>query len=509
MAQVDLLSGCFCTAYEENPSKAPPPPPPPQLSSCFHTAACHPHAGLCTGTIAMESDGGGGAEDGVLQPMPWDAFMSSSPRGDGDLSASLLRPGASGTASATASSGAGTRPRAGTVTAQTVVDELIETERSYLTALETLVAQYCRPARGEGVLTADECTALFSNAESLAVLHTEMLGRLVEAAKATPGSVAGVFLKLGPMLRMYKVYSSNYENALGTLEGLCRKQAWVDYCTRGVPGAPGREPESVVLHLTSLLITPVQRIPRYVLLVQDIIKHSPKDDGPDREKLEAALELLMGIASEVNQYMRNSEQMTMALQIQHCLVGSGIPRLLEPQRHFIKEGDLHKVTSRFVTTCHLFLFSDILLYSHQRLGPWAWKYKGAMELGPCWTRKLPDTPKIKNIFQIVTPKKTWTFYARTAEEKSEWVEELKRAIDLLVQKDPSLIEARSDVNVAQRGGIWKLVKTDVLNSPKYSVLDEKPDSPRSKAPHTPESSSLSVEQQDASFKEPCCPCTII
>eukprot|EP00727_Mastigamoeba_balamuthi_P007063 m51a1_g2978 putative domain containing protein (498) ;mRNA; r:715402-717045 len=348
--------------------------------------------------------------------------------------------------------------------------ELAETERTYVEALDALVATFAKPAREKGVLTQEQCSALFANAESLAALHKEVLQRLTAALET--GEVADVFLELGPMLRMYKVYSSNYSQALATLESLCKMDKWTSFCRDSLSlEASEQATESfVLLKLTSLLITPVQRIPRYILLLQDILSHTSADD-PQHAKLSKALNLLSEIAAEVNTHMSRSELYTRALQIQHSLVGSDVPHLLEAHRVFVREGDLHKITSRFVTSCHLFLFNDILVYSHQKLGPWAWRYKGSVSLGPCWTRELKDTAKLKNLFQIVTPKKTWTFYTATPAEKDAWLSDLNRLIDTLVRKDPTLLDERKDIKVTERGGLWRIMSSKLETvDPEYHAL---------------------------------------
>ena len=49
-----------------------------------------------------------------------------------------------------------------------------------------------------------------------------------------------------------------------------------------------QDPRSKGLNLTSLLITPIQRTPRYKLLLADLIKHTPWEH-PDRKNLERAM----------------------------------------------------------------------------------------------------------------------------------------------------------------------------------------------------------------------------
>ena len=53
------------------------------------------------------------------------------------------------------------------------------------------------------------------------------------------------------------------------------------------------------LRLNALLITPVQRIPRYKMLLEDVIKNTP-DCHPDKKSLKEALEQIDALAWHIN-----------------------------------------------------------------------------------------------------------------------------------------------------------------------------------------------------------------
>lgn len=151
--------------------------------------------------------------------------------------------------------------------------------------------------------------------------------------------------------------------------------------------------------------------------------------------------------------MTVEEDMNKVIQIQQTLIGDFPPLY---GKRFIHEGDLNKITSKLIIKCHMFLFDDVILYSHAKLGSF-WRYKGTIELGTAWVRVLEGGETYKNVFQIVGPKKTWTFYANTPEELNVWLDHLNGAISALVEKDPSLIGKRADVSVKMGRGLWKLL----------------------------------------------------
>lgn len=65
-------------------------------------------------------------------------------------------------------------------------------------------------------------------------------------------------------------------------------------------GNPEATGEMVSLTIGSLLITPIQRIPRYMLLIQDLIKHT-LPNSPAYKDLEKADTIIAEVAYEVNE----------------------------------------------------------------------------------------------------------------------------------------------------------------------------------------------------------------
>ena len=72
------------------------------------------------------------------------------------------------------------------------------------------------------------------------------------------------------------------------------------------------------LTLTDLIILPVQRIPRYKLLVEQIFKRTQKNH-PDFEGLQQALELIARVNMENNEKLKDLDSRTKE-QISGCLL---------------------------------------------------------------------------------------------------------------------------------------------------------------------------------------------
>ena len=108
---------------------------------------------------------------------------------------------------------------------------------------------------------------IFGNVESLLSLHRLLLSDLQSCTCTTVCScTAAVFVRYADVFKLYTDFVNNFEKALAEVAALKANnsafQKW---------SAQQREPAQ----LTSLLIAPIQRIPRYMLLLQQLARHTP------------------------------------------------------------------------------------------------------------------------------------------------------------------------------------------------------------------------------------------
>jgi hypothetical protein len=103
-------------------------------------------------------------------------------------------------------------------------------------------------------------------------------------------------------MKMYATYINNYPTAYAIIERHQRESKdfaqFLDTATQN--------PRNKRQTLQSWLITPIQRVPRYVLLLNDLLKHTP-DDHPDRPELSTAARKMRVLADELNECKRLAE----------------------------------------------------------------------------------------------------------------------------------------------------------------------------------------------------------
>ena len=256
-----------------------------------------------------------------------------------------------------------------------ILTEILETERHYVAHLQRLV-DTCRDLLAQCLLPQRSVVKIFVNVEILLEFNREfldILGSTMEQARDRfDAKIANVFLYVAFNWRAYHVYVNNYADALA----LARK------LEKQIPQFKeflSKQQSSSKLDLYDLLIEPVQRVPRYVLLLTELVKHTP-DTHADWSALQLALQEMRSLATFVNSGSRER-----LAEIAPLLVGwrsfpSAIDRLcasegigtasktptdadnvemfLHPARRLVKEG--HALASDGKLRL-LFLLSDHLL----------------------------------------------------------------------------------------------------------------------------------------------------
>jgi hypothetical protein len=82
--------------------------------------------------------------------------------------------------------------------------------------------------------------------------------------------------------------------------------------------------EELAMDISSLLIQPVQRIPRYRLLFAELLKYTP-ESHVDHVLCTKTLLAIEEVAKCVNESVREKENQEKLLQIQQSLIGSKLP----------------------------------------------------------------------------------------------------------------------------------------------------------------------------------------
>lgn len=119
----------------------------------------------------------------------------------------------------------------------------------------------------------------------------------------------------------------NYENAFKMLQRLqADNKPFADFVE-----AAERKPDMQMLDLTSLLISPIQRIPRYRMLLQSLVAET-WEEHPDAQNLKKALQKIEEITQYVNNKKREAESTRKLVEIQTQLTGCPDSIIIEARR---------------------------------------------------------------------------------------------------------------------------------------------------------------------------------
>ncbi|KAM3622733.1 uncharacterized protein V6R79_002560 [Siganus canaliculatus] len=191
-----------------------------------------------------------------------------------------------------------------------VIQELVQTEKDYLTDLELCIREVVQPLRNLQVVDVDR---LFTNMETVCEVSAALLHRLNEAvADPEPDAViiGEVFIQAKAALEdVYKIYCYHHDDANMSLKSYEKEEEIKQHfttCVLALKKIYDEEGKPNLLDMGSLLIKPVQRIMKYPLLLGELWQATP-DDHPDYRPLQEAFTAAKIINININEFKRRKD----------------------------------------------------------------------------------------------------------------------------------------------------------------------------------------------------------
>jgi len=325
-----------------------------------------------------------------------------------------------------------------------VLEELWETEGSYVQDLEVIVNFYLIPLRDalknrSNIIDPHDIPKIFSNIEQILNVHTEVLTQLdiqlekgIDPSKLeiTLRNISGIFINLGDSFKVYAEYCMNQQTAIETLNQCSKNSAFRDYedLTRKSCGQ---------VRLDGFLAKPVQRICKYPLFFRDMSKTTP-ESSPAYSSLKIALETMEHAANHINEHKKQKENQKKLNEISQCLHGYK-KKIQIPSRFFYREGMLMMASEKRIEKLveyKVYLFSDTMIYAEER-GSNSFVYKGELPTHLALVRITPKDFLHPNAFQVKLTegnKPVYTFCCKNEFERTEWLKDLKKITDEQTRK---------------------------------------------------------------------------
>ncbi|KAL6048045.1 DH domain-containing protein, variant 2 [Balamuthia mandrillaris] len=313
---------------------------------------------------------------------------------------------------------------------QESIKELVNTEGDYVRDLEIMIEVFYRPLQEKNLLSRQELSTLFSNAEAIVGVSQEILKHL-EKNVGTDGSylVGKTFLELVEFIKMYTVYCGNQPVALSTLDK-CKASntafaAFLNECMS--------DPRCRGLNLFSFLIKPIQRVCKYPLLLKELLKHTP-ETHEDYADLVEAMTQVTNVVEHVNEFKRKAENDQKIIELQTAIEGGQSLGLVTPTRRLLREESLEvifKKGKRQSRKC--VLFNDMLLCLKERRSG-GYESPNFVQLQNIKFTDVSDMKDIKNAIELLEEKNKMMLLFPSSEMKNEWAGDIKAIVKFYMRR---------------------------------------------------------------------------
>lgn len=243
--------------------------------------------------------------------------------------------------------------------------DFFSTESNYVGILDTIVHLFKNPLEekaesSDALLNKSEIRAIFGNFIPIHEVHQRMLEclREIHTKWREDCSIGEIILHhRDELIKAYPPYVNFFEQMKECLIH-CDTQNPRFHAFLKINQA---KPECGRQTLQDLMIRPVQRLPSISLLLNDILKHTNKNN-PDYQKLEEALKAIKEVMAHINEDKRKTEGRMAIFDIFNDIEGCPA-HLVSSNRSFISKCEVTELSDTLSgrgDTLMLYLFSDTI-----------------------------------------------------------------------------------------------------------------------------------------------------
>uniref|UniRef100_A0A673G0B7 Vav 3 guanine nucleotide exchange factor b n=1 Tax=Sinocyclocheilus rhinocerous TaxID=307959 RepID=A0A673G0B7_9TELE len=293
--------------------------------------------------------------------------------------------------------------------------EIKQTEAKYTETLETIEKYFMIPLMK--FISATEIDKIFINIPDLVKVHKNLLAEIQDSVQnKNAENLHQIFIIYKDRLLLYGKYCSHVESAISLLDFICKEKEGVrlklEECSKRANNGK--------FTLRDLLVVPMQRVLKYPLLLQELVKYT--SDSTEKSNLRLALDAMRDLAQYVNEVKRDVETLREIDQYQRsienlnqCLLSYGRPK---------GDGEVRLV--------HIFLF-DVAVIVCKRRGD-NYEMKEVIDLNHFKITNNPTTDKDcrKWCYGFYLTHQQgqsgFEFLFKTKELKKKWLDQFEMAI---------------------------------------------------------------------------------
>ncbi|EGC30596.1 hypothetical protein DICPUDRAFT_41248 [Dictyostelium purpureum] len=347
-----------------------------------------------------------------------------------------------------------------------IVKELLTTEQSYVNSLNIAVEHFLIPIRTNSHISNEDSTTIFSNIEVVHQFNKGFLEIIEEKVNNWHfnQSIGESFSYMESATQSYSTYVNNYNNAIKALEDAKKEEKFAEFLQET------REQKAKGIELVGYLIMPIQRMPRYVMLLEDLLKHTHQQHY-DYEHIDNAVKNLKKITVQLNERKRESENKQSIQDIYMKLVPP-VQDILVPGNSIVMQSKLKQDGDKF----YFFLFNSGLLKAAKHENELHVKQYIPIKDIVVQLSVLQDVPSLKffNAFQIKIEDEMVLVFAKTPEQRQEWITAFAQFTKVQTQRTKSVLMMnnhlrKSTISRNSLGGSLTQSQSPSLNHSRLSV----------------------------------------
>ncbi|XP_038573474.1 guanine nucleotide exchange factor VAV3-like isoform X2 [Micropterus salmoides] len=190
--------------------------------------------------------------------------------------------------------------------------EIKQTEEKYTETLESIEKYFLNPLKK--FFSTAEIEKVFVNIPDLVKLHKSLMVEVQDSIlNKNALNLYQIFISYKERLLIYGIYCSQVEIAIAVLDLICKEKEDVrlklEECSKRANNGK--------FTLRDLLVVPMQRVLKYHLLLQELVKHT--HDAADKSNLKIALDAMKDLAQYVNEVKRDNETLREIDQYQRSI----------------------------------------------------------------------------------------------------------------------------------------------------------------------------------------------
>ncbi|KAK0146272.1 Guanine nucleotide exchange factor VAV3 [Merluccius polli] len=239
------------------------------------------------------------------------------------------------------------------------LSEIKQTEEKYTETLESIEKYFMNPLKK--FFSAAEIDKVFLNIPDLVKVHKSLMVDVQDSiVNRNSLNLYQIFITYKERLLIYGIYCSQVEIAIAVLDLICKEKEDI----RLKLGECAKRANNGKFTLRDLLVVPMQRVLKYHLLLQELVKHT--QDTTDKSNLRMAVDAMKDLAQYVNEVKRDNETLREIDQYQRSIENLNQP-LVSYGRH---KGDGEvRIASNFdkrKQDRHIFLFDMAVIVCKRR-----------------------------------------------------------------------------------------------------------------------------------------------